>query len=214
MSLICPTVLAENAHEYREQMERIEKFAIRVQIDLKDGIFAPGDSIKLSSLWFPKNAIVDLHLMYKNPGKYLGKLIDLKPHMVIVHAESDCDVPKFAADLRSKGIKTGLAVLQKTKISDIEYILPHIQHLLIFSGSLGKFGGTADLKLTKKISEAKQISPFLEIGWDGGVNEQNCAKLAKAGVDVLNVGGAIQKSDAPQEAYATMVSIVDAVQHD
>jgi ribulose-phosphate 3-epimerase len=209
MSVICPTVLAANAHEFREQMENVEKFATRVQIDLKDGIFAPGESVKLDSIWFPGNIGTDLHLMYKNPDKYLSKLIGLKPHMVIVHAESNCDIPKFAADLRHKAIKTGIAVLQETKIQDISYLLPHVQHLLIFSGNLGHFGGKADLKLTKKITEAKKLHPYLEIGWDGGVSFENCEKLSKSGVDVLNVGGAIQKSELPQEAYATMVSRVE-----
>jgi ribulose-phosphate 3-epimerase len=100
--------------------------------------------------------------------------------------------------------------LQDTRIGDVSYLFPHVQHLLIFSGDLGHFGGRADLALLNKVDEAKKIRKSLEIGWDGGISAENCQVLAEASVDVLNVGGAIQKSATPQEAYATMVSKIDS----
>ncbi len=47
----------------------------------------------------------------------------------------------------------------------------------------------------------RKLKPELEIGWDGGVNDTNAAILVQSGVDVLNVGGFIQKSKDPQAAY-------------
>lgn len=209
MSIICPTVTAFDAHDYRSQVERIAGFAPRIHIDLMDGEFAPTKSPELSQIWLPENIECDIHIMYKRPQDHLEQLKTLKPSMVIVQAESECDIPKFAAELQEAGIKTGISVLQSTKITDVSDLLQYVQHLLIFSGDLGHFGGHADLSLTAKISEAKATHPHLEIGWDGGINTDNCQELASAGVDVLNVGGAIQKAENPQEAYATMVSKTD-----
>lgn len=214
MSVICPTITANDAHEYREQMERVSSFAARIHIDLMDGQLAPSISPDLAQIWLPEDTECDVHVMYQNPQNYVEQIKNLNPNMVIVHAESNCDIPKFAAELREVGIKTGIAVLQDTKIEEIAYILPHVQHLLIFSGELGHFGGSADLSLTKKAVEAKALNKSLEIGWDGGINTENCAELAEAGIDVLNVGGAIQKAESPQEAYATMVSRLDAAKND
>jgi len=204
MSIVCPTVLAKDAADFQNQVAKIKDFAQRLQIDLKDNVFALGESIPLKDVWLPKNIICDIHVMYQNPQNYIKTLIALKPSMVIVHAESYCDIPKFAADLRLADIKTGLAILQKTQISEVEYILPHVQHLLIFSGDLGHFGGQTDLSLIGKIQDAKASHKYLEIGWDGGINAENATELAKAGVDVLNVGGAIQNADDPHKAYATI----------
>jgi ribulose-phosphate 3-epimerase len=209
MSIICPTVTAFDTHEYRSQVERIVSFAPRIHIDLMDGEFAPTKSPELSQIWLPENVECDVHIMYKRPQDYIEQLVALNPRMVIVQAESDCDIPKFAAAMRSEGIKTGISVLQNTKISDVTYLFPHIQHVLVFSGDLGHFGGQVDMTLTSKAVEVKTANKHLEIGWDGGVNIENCRKLADAGIDVLNVGGAIQKSATPQEAYATMVSKID-----
>jgi ribulose-phosphate 3-epimerase len=208
MSCICPTVTANDLHGYRKQLEKIEPFAERMHLDFMDGDFAPTVSPDISQIWIPENRIVDIHIMYRNPSRNIARLIELKPNMVIVHAESSCDVPKFASELRAAGIKTGLAVLQDTKIADVVYLFPHIQHLLIFSGNLGHFGGTADLSLAAKIAEAKQIHKYLEIGWDGGINLENAVALKNAGVDVLNVGGAIQKAEEPNIIFEQLIAKV------
>lgn len=204
MSLICPTILATTKDDFTTQLNRVRPFAERIQIDLMDGDFTAVKSIPLTDVELPADIVTDIHMMYRCPQDYLNELIALKPHLVIVHAESDCDIPLFASQLRVHGIRTGAAVLQNTSIENIAYLLPHIQHVLIFSGDLGHFGGTADMALVAKAAEAKQYNAHLEIGWDGGANESNCQQLAKNGIDVINVGGAIQKAAHPETTYATM----------
>lgn len=209
--IICPTILASSKGEYKLQMEKVKNFAKRIQIDLTDGDFTKGISLPLECLDWPANLTVDIHLMYRNPQKYVQTLLDLKPNMVIVQAESDCDIPKFASDLRVNGIRTGVCLLQDTSVESAAYIFPHVQHMLVFSGILGYFGGKTDLSLTTKISQAKAIHKYLEIGWDGGVNKDNAYNLVNAGVNVLNVGGAIQNEDDPEAAYATIKSSLNGL---
>jgi pentose-5-phosphate-3-epimerase len=79
--------------------------------------------------------------------------------------------------------------------------------VLIFSGHLGYHGGEADLGLLDKVAKVRAHHPEAEIAWDGGINDQNAAKLVAGGVNVLNVGGYIQNSSTPQEAYATLEAI-------
>ena len=86
--------------------------------------------------------------------------------------------------------------------------LEKIDHVLIFSGDLGHFGGKADLTLLNKVKYLKDKKPSLEIGWDGGINDQNAQNLLDGGVDVLNVGGYIQRSGDPAHAYAILKGII------
>lgn len=208
MAIVCPTVLAADPHEFREQVERLTPFAKRIQIDLMDGVFAPTKSVELKKVWLPDNVDCDLHLMYKNPAKYYQYILKLMPSMVIFHYESEVNHIEFANSLKTIGIKAGLAVLKETSIAEPENLLPAFDHLLIFSGDLGRFGGVADLSQLEKAEDAKQINTRIEIGWDGGVNSENIFELAKGGVDVLNVGGFIQQASNPQEAYATLESLL------
>jgi len=125
--------------------------------------------------------------------------------MVIIHVETMIHHMHFAAELHARRMKAGLAILPETPVSNIEQILHSFDHLLIFSGDLGYFGGKANLDLAVKARQAKEHHPDLEVGWDGGVNDKNAHLLAEAGVDVLNAGGFIQKSNDPRRAYETLI---------
>lgn len=208
MAVICPAVLASSDEEYAAQMHRVAEFASRVQIDLMDGELASTRSIDLEKVWWPTILQADVHLMYQRPMEYLNELLALRPHMVIVHAEADVHHMHFAAELHKEEIKVGLAVLPETSIESVEDILHSFDHLLIFSGDLGKFGGKTDLGLLEKVKQAREHHENIEIGWDGGVNDQNAKQLIDGGVDVLNVGGFIQNSGDAKSAYDKLVKIV------
>lgn len=209
MAVICPTILAENPHQYREQLERVEGLAERVQIDLTDGQFAGTKSIEPGRAYWPRTLAADIHLMYERPLAAVEELVKTRPHLIIVHAEADH--AEIDESLRLIGnhppIKRGLALLPQTNPEDVAKWLKLADHCLIFSGDLGHFGGQVDMAQTRKIGPLKDINPHLEIGWDGGVNDDNAAALIAAGVDVLNVGGFIQKSSAPDKAYAILRQI-------
>ncbi len=208
MTYIVPTVTAFEPHEYREQMDRITRFANRIHIDLMDGEFAPSISPALAHIWWPHHVQADIHLMYQRPMDYLETLIKLKPHMVVVHNEAHMHHMHFAAELHKHDIKTGLALLQSTPVTYAEQIMHSFDHVLVFSGNLGYHGGTANLEMLHKVREIREHHPDVEIGWDGGINDHNAKELVSAGVQVLNVGGFIQKSPDSKSAYDTLQSIL------
>lgn len=202
---ICPTITAYDPHEYRAQLNRITPFAERVHIDMMDGRFAGPLSIGLSETYWPDGLQIDLHLMYQEPAYALDDVLELKPTLVIVHAEADGDFGRWAAALHQAGIQVGVALLPVTPVDAIAPALPVIDHVLIFSGNLGHQGGsTADLRLLSKARRLRELKPELEIGWDGGINGKNASEIERGGVDVLNVGGYIQHAIDPARAYATL----------
>ncbi|MGZ6005435.1 MAG: ribulose-phosphate 3-epimerase [Candidatus Saccharimonadales bacterium] len=208
MAVICPTITAGSSHSFRVQMERVAHFSRRLHLDVMDKTFTPHQSVALAQVWWPVGVQADLHIMYKNPGDYIDTIINLKPESVIIHAEADGDFHAFHARMKTAGIKIGLALLNQTAVSEIEPVLGLVDHVLIFSGDLGSFGGRADLELLDKVKQLKSKKPNIEIGWDGGINQHNVQQLAAGGVDVLNVGGFIQRSEHPDKAYATLEALV------
>lgn len=204
MATICPTITALNIADYRQQMEAVQDFAERLHIDFMDGELAPTKSISIANAWWEKGPKVDLHVMFKRPLEQLETLISLQPHMIIIHAEAE-GMKDFLNEAKGLGIALGLALLKDTPTEAVVPFLGHIDHVLIFSGKLGAFGGTVDLGLLDKVKELKQLKVELEIGWDGGINDKNVLQLAQAGVDVLNVGGFIQTSDNPEAACDTLI---------
>lgn len=203
-STICPTVLAGTPEEYKAQIERVAQFATRLHLDVADGDFAPTKTISLDQVWWPGGVRADLHVMYRRPFDHVKMYLSLGPQMVIVHAEAEGTFVPFAELMHRHGIEVGVALQPVTPVSLIRPALNWIDHVLIFSGNLGHFGGQADLRLITKIKELRELKPQLEIGWDGGINDRNARALAMSGVDVLNVGGFIQHAADPQAAYTLL----------
>jgi len=203
-SVIAPAILAENAQQYKEQVDRITSFAERVHIDLTDGEFAPTFTVSIPELWAPEGWTIDIHAMVNKLDEYVPKLIALRPHLIIIHAEAEGDVLGALKEIKRSGIMAGLALLRPTVPQTVEELIKEAEHVLIFSGELGKFGGTASLMQLEKIRLVKMINPNVEIGWDGGVMVDNAYSLVQGGVNVLNVGGTIQKATDPPAMFAKL----------
>ena len=207
MVTICPTITAQDNHDYRSQMDIVKPFASRIHIDLMDGQLAPTRSPELNQTWWENGMTADVHLMYKFPEQYLDTLIMLKPSLVIFHYEAQVDHLSFAGKLKHSGIRAGLALLQETSVSSVKDLLPEFDHVLIFSGNLGFQGGQANMLLLDKVRQIKELRLNIEIAWDGGINEDNTPALVESGVDVLNVGSFIHSSTDPSAAYAKLEAL-------
>ncbi len=199
---ICPTIDVENTDDFQRQMEQAATFAHRIHIDLGDGEFTPNKLVPIEDIWWPGGVQADLHVMYERPFDHVDALIALGPQLIIVHAEAEGDFEAFAETVHHHGMEVGLALLQKTPADMVLPAMEFIDHVLIFSGNLGYQGGSeADFTLLEKVKTLKAAKPSLEVGWDGGVNDQNIQQLIAGGVEVLNVGSYIQHSETPIKAY-------------
>ncbi len=209
MPVICPSILASDSEQYHQQMARVAHFAERIQIDLTDGEFAKSPTVKPADAWWPVGVKADLHLMYRQPDAAVDVILEHEPNLIIVHAEADGEFISFAERCRRLGVKAGVALLPQTPASAILSALDKIDHVLIFSGDLGRYGGHANLDLLHKVQTLKSRRPDLEVGWDGGINDQNISRLAGGGIDVFNVGGYLQDAPDPEKAYHALARIAD-----
>lgn len=208
-AVICPSVTPStpDPHIYREQIDRIS-FAERIQIDLMDGEFAPNKNLNPIQVWWPDGVLADIHLMYKRPSEHLETLISLKPHLIILHIESDGNIEEYIRHIKKFGIKAGVALLADTSVAEAHGCIEIADHVMLFAGSLGSFGGVADLSVLQKIPQIRAIRPDIEIGWDGGISSDNIARLVNEGIDVCNVGGFIQRSEDPEGAYRKLSGLL------
>ena len=209
MSQIVPTVMVETVDQYRAETEKIGTFARRVHIDISDGEFAPTFLLAEDQLYWPEAWDIDIHAMVARPSEHIAKLLQLKPYLVIFHAEAQEDLLPHFATLKQAGIKAGVALLKTTVPATIEAVIKEADHVMIFSGELGHHGGTASMMQLEKVRLIKKIKPEVEIGWDGGVNIENAYTLTQGGVDVLNVGGAIANADTPADVYNQLVKEIN-----
>lgn len=205
MSQIAPCITVETPDEFTAAVAKMQPFAERVHIDISDGEFAPRKLLDPEFMSWPETWTVDVHAMVKRPRDYLQKIMIHKPYTVILHAEADEDILPLLKYIRDNGCRAGVALLKTTAVSTVAEYIKAVDHVMIFSGDLGHYGGQASLLQLQKIAQIKAINPNVEIAWDGGVNVDNAFTLAHGGVDVLNSGGTINNAPDAQVAYNQLV---------
>lgn len=209
MSVIVPAILADSADLYKAQIEKVHEFAQRLHIDISDGEFAPTFTISTAEIWWPAGVEADIHAMVARPDEHVDALLALKPSMIIFHAETAGDLVATMTKIKQQGVKAGVALLRSTVPETVAPIIEAADHVLLFTGELGKFGGTASLMQLEKVRLVRAINGSAEIGWDGGVTLDNAYTLTQGGVQALTVGGTLQRSDNAAATYEALVKEIN-----
>lgn len=206
---IVPAILANSKQDFKVQVERINTFTRRVQIDIVDGLFAPNKTLDVTNIWWPKGWETDLHMMVARPSEHLETIFKLNPSLCIFHAEAQEDLLPIFEALKQHDIKAGVALLPGTFPGAVQRYIEAADHVMVFAGQIGVQGSRADLLQTEKVSLIRAIKTDVEIGWDGGANMTNVRTLAHSDIDVINVGSAISQAPDPAAMFKALVEEID-----
>ena len=206
---IVPTVLTNDPEQYKMLIAKFQPFAKRIQVDIADGTFAPAVTIPVNNVWWPQGWAVDLQMMVARPSEHMPILLQLKPSLVIFHAETGEDLLPLFDQLRGAGIKAGVALMKPTFPGSVRPFIEKADHVLVFAGEIGKQGSTADMLQTEKIQLIKDINPNVEVGWDGGANLRTVRAISRAGADIINVGSALTGAEDPSAMFEALTSDLD-----
>lgn len=209
MASVAPTILAATPADYAERIDRVKPFAKRLHVDICDGVFVDTKTVGLSQVYDIDGVPFDLHLMMTHPEGQLENIISLQPELVIFHYEAQIDREEFIRQLREVDINVGLAINPETTVEQVADLLPKLQHLLVFTGTLGHNGGEFRRDSLEKIGQARIINPDLEIGVDGGINQETARQAIEAGANLLNCGSFIHDAADPEIAYIALVAIAE-----
>jgi ribulose-phosphate 3-epimerase len=119
-----------------------------------------------------------------------------------IHIEVCKDLPKNVQQIKSLGMKAGVAINPDTPVSALSDVLPDIDVVCMMSVYPG-FGGQAFIPQTmerikelRKMIDEKGLKAKIEI--DGGVTVENAREIVEAGADVLVAGNTVFKSSDPK----------------
>ena len=206
---IVPTILTDNPEVYKQLITMYQPFAKRIQVDIADGTFAPNKTIPVNNIWWPQGWQTDIHMMVVRPSEHMPILLQLKPSLVIFHAETGENLLPLFDQLREAGIKAGVALMRPTYPGNFKEFIEKADHVLVFAGEIGKQGSEADMLQTEKIQLIRDINSECEIGWDGGANMKTTRAIAHAGVDVINVGSALSTAQDPTAMFNALTAEID-----
>jgi len=211
---IIPSVITDNINEVRTKLETVAGASEWVHIDIMDGEFVDEVSIELHELKDIETKLnIDLHLMVTNPLKYLDECKELGVKRVIYHFEAVKEHLEIIEKLNQLGIEKGIALNPETPVKDLENIINRFNLVLLLAVNPGRGGQKFIESTLKKIRDLKRMSPEKAVAVDGGVNENNIAKISRAGADIFVVGSAVFFYKDARVAVQNLKSKANTKQH-
>ena len=212
MIKLAPSILSADFARLLEDVKKVEKAGCEyLHIDVMDGHFVPNITLGpgiVKSLRKDVNMVFDAHLMIENPDNYIKEFADAGCDIIVVHQEACTHLHRTIQNIKSHGIKAGVALNPATPIETIKYVLQDVDMVLLMSVNPG-FGGQSYIPVvTEKIKELKalidKMTLDIDIEVDGGVKPSNIAEVVNAGANVIVAGSAIFNAGNIDEAVKSL----------
>jgi len=203
MIKLAPSILSADFARLLEDVKKVENAGCEyLHIDVMDGHFVPNITLGpaiIKSLRKDVNMVFDAHLMIENPDQYINEFVDAGCDLIVVHQEACKHLHRTIQNIKSYGIKAGVALNPATPIETIKYVLEEVDMVLIMTVNPG-FGGQSFIEsMIPKIKELKSLIDKkglkVDIQVDGGIKPDNVDKVVKAGANIIVAGSAIFNSD-------------------
>ena len=215
MVKIAPAVLMVDYGRLAEEIRAVEQEVDLFQFDVMDGHFVPVISYGASLIRSlrPRTAVpFDVHLMVQYPDRYITDFAKAGSDYLTVHAEVCPHLDRTIRQIKEVGVKAGVALNPSTPLEAVDPVIGDVDLILLMSVSPG-FGGQAFIgEVEQKVQQMRQRLDALQIRCelevDGGINLENCARIAKAGASILVVGSAVFQSPDPAATVREMKRLV------
>jgi len=192
--LIAPSILSADFSRLGQEIRDAQNGgADWIHVDVMDGHFVPNITIGPvvgRSIRPVTKLPLDVHLMIKNPERYIESFAKAGADIITFHIEADEDPKEVIRLVRSYKKKVGVSVRPKSDINKILPLLPMIDMVLVMTVEPGFAGQEFMFECLDKIESLRKVFRK-DIEVDGGINESTAREVIAKGANVIVAGSAI-----------------------
>lgn len=172
-----------------------------IHVDVMDGKYVENKSLpfkEMRHIYKFTNKRLDVHLMVESPSKYISDYASLNTEYITIHLDTIENTLSNLKQIKSYGIKTGIALNPDDKVEALIPYLPYIDLILVMGVIPGKGGQKFIDKTIDKLKELKVLKKEykdfkFKISVDGGVNNIVVKKIYNL-TDIIVSGNYITSS--------------------
>ncbi|MBP5432835.1 ribulose-phosphate 3-epimerase [Ruminococcus sp.] len=193
---VSASVLSADMLELHSEIKKLERNGIdMLHFDVMDGIFVNNITFGLPILQQVRKVsgiTLDVHLMIKEPERYIKRFAEAGADIISFHVESDSDPVNTLKAIRECGVRSAVALKPATPAETVYELLPYLDMVLIMTVEPG-FGGQSFIpEMAEKIkavrSKITELGLDIDVEVDGGINSETAAVVRSAGANVLVSG--------------------------
>ncbi len=171
-----------------------------IHVDIMDGKFVENKTwtySEVKKIVSYSSLPLDVHLMVKDPAKYIEDYALLNTTNLIFHYEAVKDIESMISLVKEYGLKVGIAINPETSEKVLFPYLKDIDVALVMSVVPGKSGQSFIENTPSKIKNLKEeiirqgVKTIISV--DGGINDETGLLCKEAGVDMLVSASYIHK---------------------
>ena len=171
-----------------------------IHVDIMDGKFVENKTwtySEVKKIVSYSSLPLVVHLMVKDPAKYIEDYALLNTTILIFHYEAVKDIESMISFVREYGLKVGIAINPETSEEVLFPYLKDIDLALVMSVVPGKSGQSFIENTLSKIKNLKEeiirqgVKTIISV--DGGINDETGLLCKEAGVDMLVSASYIHK---------------------